>query len=183
MGYGMGTDSFRPEWIRMGVFWVGLLGANALQGMAASMPVSPDIHASQIGFHPQEPKKGVVVKAGSATRFFVATPDLADTVFQGDLGAEKTWMPSAEAARLADFSALSKPGQYVLGVTGKGVSYPFRIDAHAHVETVRGAIRGFYYQRASCTLTPANAGKWARNPGHPDTRVAVHASSASYYIN
>ena len=163
----------------MGILCIGLAGATALRTAAASMPVSPDIRVNQIGFHPQDPKKGVVVNAGAATRFFVATPNLADTVFQGDLGPEKTWTPSAEAVRLADFSALSKPGQYVLGVTGKGVSYPFLIDNHAHVETVRGAIRGFYYQRASCTLAAANAGKWARNPGHPDNRVAVHGSAAS----
>jgi endoglucanase len=134
---------------------------------------------NQIGFHPQAPKKGVVVNAGTATRFFVASPDLADTAFQGDLGPEKTWSPSGEAVRLADFSALDKPGDYVLGVAGKGVSYPFRIDPHAQLETTKGAIRGFFYQRASSTITAANGGKWARAPGHPDNRVAIHASAAT----
>jgi endoglucanase len=162
----------------------GYLGAAmagiGLAGTATkAMAVSAEIHVNQIGFHSQAPKKGVVVNAGGATRFFIATPDLADTAFRGDLGPEKTWAPSAEAARLADFSALSAPGEYVLGVEGKGVSYPFRIDAHAHVETTRGAIRGFFYQRASFTVNAENGGKWARKPGHPDNRVSVHASAAS----
>lgn len=178
----MGKGIFRRSRLFGKTTWgwllaVGSLAAGPLPAVAEA--VSPEIHTTQIGFHPQDPKKGVVVNAGTATRFFIATPNLADTVFQGDLGPEKLWQPSMENARLADFSALDKPGEYVLGVAGKGVSYPFRIDDHVHVETTRGAIRGFFYQRASCLLTPANAGKWARQPGHPDNRVAIHASAAT----
>jgi endoglucanase len=175
----MGKGTFRTVRSALGLLGLGLAAGAAGRAEAASLAVSPEIHVNQIGFHPQDPKKGVVVNAGAATRFFIATPTLSDTVYQGDLGPEKTWTPSAEAARLADFSALTKPGEYVLGVAGKGVSYPFAIDAHAHVETVKGAIRGFFYQRASCTISAANGGKWARNPGHPDNRAVVHASAAS----
>lgn len=145
---------------------------------AWSLPPSADIRLNQIGFHPQSPKKGVVVNAAAATTFFIATPDLADTVFTGPLGEEKLWPPSGEAARLADFSACAKPGQYVLGVPGIGISHPFRIDGHANLELARGSIRAFYYQRASAVLASANAGKWARNAGHPDNRVYVHPSAA-----
>ena len=179
MGQGMGMGRIRPTGIRLGIIGAALMGALAGSASAAARAASPQIHVTQIGFHPQAPKLGVVVAAGSATRFFIASANLADTVFQGDLGPEKTWAASQEAVRLADFSALTTPGQYVLGVAGKGVSYPFRIDAHVHVETTRGAIRGFYYQRASSSLSAANAGQWARNPGHPDNRVTVHSSAAS----
>lgn len=145
---------------------------------AAGQPPSPDIRLNQIGFHPQSPKKGVVVNAANASAFFIATPDLADTVFSGALGEEKLWPPSGEAARLADFSPVAKPGQYVLGVPGMGVSHPFRIDAHAALDLTRASIRAFYYQRASAILPAAHAGKWARNAGHPDNRVYVHPSAA-----
>ncbi|MDB5105184.1 MAG: glycoside hydrolase family 9 [Fibrobacteres bacterium] len=152
------------------------LGAAGIQ--AGPMALSPDIRLNQIGFHPQAGKKAVIV-APTASTFFIASPDLADTVFIGVLGEAKPWAPSGEQARLADFSACSRPGQYVLGVPGLGVSHPFRIDAHADLELTRGSIRAFYYQRASAVLAPANAGKWARNAGHPDNRVYVHPSAAS----
>jgi endoglucanase len=138
--------------------------------------LSPNIRLNQIGFHPQAPKKGVVVNT-EATTFFIATPDLADTVFSGALGAEYVWAPSAERARLADFSACKQPGQYVFGVPGLGVSHPFRIDGQINLEPTRGAIRAFYYQRASSILLAAHAGKWARSAGHPDNRVYIHPSA------
>jgi endoglucanase len=159
--------------------WAALAVTGITGTATKALAVSAEIHVNQIGFHPQAPKKGVVVNAGAATRFFILSPDFSDTAFSGDLGPEKTWAPSGETAKLADFSSFSKPGQYVLGVEGKGVSYPFRIDEHAHLETTRGAIRGFFYQRASFTVSAENGGKWARKPGHPDNRVSVHASAAS----
>ncbi len=140
--------------------------------------VSPSIHVNQIGFHPQTGKKCIVVDS-TATEFFIATANLADTVFTGKLGPAQLYSPSNEMVRLGDFSAFRTPGTYVVGVPGLGVSAPFTIDGHADLEVVKGAIRGFYYQRASCTLKAANAGKWARPPGHPDNRVYVHSSAAS----
>ncbi|MEO7427308.1 MAG: glycoside hydrolase family 9 protein, partial [Fibrobacteria bacterium] len=162
--------------LTLGLALAGLAGTGKAAPRAATL--SADIRVNQIGFHPQAGKKGVVVNT-SATSFFISTPDLADTVFKGSLGDAKLYAPSAEQARLADFSALRKPGTYVLGVPDLGVSHPFKIDEHVDVEVTKGAIRGFYYQRASATLTAANAGKWARAPGHPDNRVYVHASAAS----
>ncbi|MEO6096703.1 MAG: glycoside hydrolase family 9 protein [Fibrobacteria bacterium] len=144
---------------------------------ASSAELSPNIRINQIGFHPQAPKKGVVVNTEAST-FFIATTDLADTVYTGHLGPDSVWTPSGERARLADFSACTRPGQFVLGVPGLGVSHPFRIDGHIDLEPTRGAIRAFYYQRASSILLPANAGKWARSAGHPDNRVFVHPSAA-----
>ncbi|MDQ3001145.1 MAG: glycoside hydrolase family 9 protein [Fibrobacterota bacterium] len=140
--------------------------------------VSPNIRLNQVGFHPQGSKKGVVVNTTAST-FFIATPDLADTVFTGDLGEAKLWVSSGEQTRLADFSACVASGRYVLGVPGLGVSHPFRIDPHVALELTRGSIRAFYYQRASAVLSAAHAGKWARNAGHPDNRAYVHSSAAS----
>jgi endoglucanase len=165
----------------MAVTWISFAStAFAIGAAAAAGAPSPDIRLNQIGFHPQAAKKAVVVNLPGASLlpFYIATSDLADTVFTGQLGPEKPWAPSGEQARLADFSACVKPGQYILGVPGKGVSHPFRIEGRVDLELTRGAIRAFYYQRASAQLTAANAGKWARNAGHPDNRVHVHASAA-----
>ena len=157
------------------------LAAAAVSAFPAAGAPSPDIRINQIGFHPQASKRAVVVNlpGTSSLPFYVITPDLADTVFRGELGAEKLWASSNEQARLADFSACVKPGQYILDVPGKGVSHPFRIDGHVDQELAKGAIRAFYYQRSSSQLTATHAGKWARNAGHPDNRVRVHPSAAT----
>lgn len=145
---------------------------------AAGMAVSPDIRVNQVGFYPQTVKIGAVVNSAAST-FFVATPDLADTVLTGDLGARKFWPSAGDSAQLADFSAVTAPGRYVLGVPGMGVSHPFSIDKTVNVDLSKGAIRAFYYQRASSILLPAHAGKWSRAAGHPDNRVFVHPSAAN----
>lgn len=153
----------------------------AFSAFPAAAAPSPDIRLNQIGFHPQAAKKAVVVNmAGASTiPFYILTSNLSDTLFAGELGPEKPWPQSGEQARLADFSACVKPGQYVFDVPGKGVSHPFRIDANVDLELTKGSIRAFYYQRASSQLTAPFAGKWARSAGHPDNRVRIHSSAAS----
>ncbi|HEX2973519.1 MAG TPA: cellulase N-terminal Ig-like domain-containing protein, partial [Tepidisphaeraceae bacterium] len=44
-----------------------------------------------------------------------------------------------------DFSAFSRPGQYILAVEGIGCSFPFRIDADVYREAFRTAARGLYH--------------------------------------
>ncbi len=139
------------------------------------------IRLDQIGFYPSGPKIAVVV--GSApgdtpAAFAVFTADRGDTVFAGALSPARVWEPSGEVVRTADFGALTRPGRYVLAVAGVGRSYPFAVAPHALRELARGAVKAFYFQRASTPLPPAYAGPWSRAAGHPDTAVLVHASAA-----
>jgi endoglucanase len=157
----------------------------AVHALAAAAPpaqgssaVSPPFRINQIGYYGPATKVAAVVSA-AADDFYVVNADRPDTVFRGKLSAEALWDASQEKARLADFSALQTPGRYVLAVPGLGVSDPFPIGSGSQLELVRGSIRAFYYQRASTALDKAHAGKWARDLGHPDRRVAVHPSAAS----
>ena len=160
------------------------LAASFLPGRAGvtagsrSLAVSSAIRLNQAGFYPQSSKVAAVV-AAAGEDFFVVSADQADTVYRGKLGPEGVWDASQERTRLADFSAVIRPGQYILGVPGIGNSSPFPIAPHSHLDLARGAIRAYYFQRASQTLDKAYAGKWARIAGHPDRRVYVHASAAS----
>lgn len=140
--------------------------------------VSPGIRVNQLGFYGAAPKTAAVVGAASDD-FFILSPNLADTAFRGKLKAAALWEPSQESARLADFSTVVAPGQYVLSVPGLGVSAPFPIDNRAHFDLIRGSLRAYYYNRSGINLEAAHAGKWARPLGHPDKRVAVHSSAAT----
>ncbi|WP_266368951.1 glycoside hydrolase family 9 protein [Tellurirhabdus rosea] len=134
------------------------------------------IRLNQLGFYPQAPKTAAVA-ADAPTAFAVVSGK--DTVFRGQLSAPRTSPYSGKKTRLADFSAVRKPGKYVLVVPGVGVSYPFEIRNNVNEPVAKASLKGFYFQRLSMPLDEKYAGKWARPAGHPDTKVLVHPSAAS----
>ena len=150
-----------------------------LLALASAAVAQPDaIRLNQVGFYPGAPKLAVVVGA-EAGPFVVRPAGGGDAVLTGRLGESRTWEPSGEAVRQADFSALTAPGAYVVEVPGVGTSFPFRVAERVHEGVARAALKGYYFQRASAALDTAHAGPWARAAGHPDARVEVHPSAAS----
>lgn len=158
-----------------------LIGAALLSLLASPIQAqrpSEEIRLNQIGFYPGAPKIAVVV-GRSGDEFYVTTPDLGDTLFAGRLGEPRVSDFSPETLRVADFSALERPGRYVVWVPGKGYSHPFEIRPRVHEALARGALKAFYFNRASTALPPAYAGPWSRPAGHPDDQIRIHASAAT----
>lgn len=149
-----------------------------LSRVVAQEPPSAAIRLNQVGFYPNAAKVAVVVD-NTPGKFSVMTPDLKKEVFAGTLSDTRTNAISGKTTRLADFSAFTKPGTYVVVVPGTGHSYPFAIQPNVHRAVAIGAIKGFYYQRTGIDLLPKYAGQWARPAGHPDTQVLIHPSAAS----
>ena len=147
---------------------------------AASASAQPQssIRLNQVGFYPEGPKLAVIVDAPSG-EFTVRPAGGGEPVFTGDLARQLRWFSSGENVRKADFSDLTTPGEYVLEVEGIGTSYPFEIRPAVHESVARTSLKGYYYQRASVALPEQYAGPWAREAGHPDTRVVVHSSAAT----
>ena len=156
-----------------GLFRLVLLASQGLQPRPTDA-----IRLNQVGFYPGAPKAAFVVGAAADT-FYVVTADLKDTVFTGLLGPRRATALSSDTTRAADCSALRTPGEYVVLVPGLGASYRFAIRPRVLEELARGALKAFYFQRASLALEPRYAGKWSRAAGHPDTQVLVHPSAAS----
>jgi len=154
------------------------LSATLLPGVLAAQSATDAIRLNQIGFYPQAPKVAVVPGEASGS-FTVTTPDGKQTLFTGQLSEVRTNDLSSKQTRLADFSAFTRPGNFVLNVPGLGVSYPFVIAPNVHQKVAIGSIKGFYFQRVSTALPAKYAGAWARPAGHPDTEVLVHSSAAS----
>lgn len=136
------------------------------------------IRLNQLGFYPNAPKIAIVVGDAQAI-FQIMTADQKKVVFSGQLSAPHTNPFSGKTTRTANFSTFTKPGTYVVNLPGVGHSYPFEIGANVHHALATGALKGFYYQRASTELPAQFAGKWARPAGHPDTHVLIHPSAAS----
>lgn len=170
------------KYLKIGL--LGLLLINAGCSIKAlndgeQIQLTEAIRLNQIGFYPAAPKIAVVVEALELDDFLILSIDLQDTVFNGSLAAAKKSSYSDKQTRIADFSALTTVGTYIVLVPGLGKSYPFEIKPKVHQDLVKGAIKGFYYQRTAIEIPDAFAGKWARAAGHFDTLVAVHASAAS----
>ena len=149
-----------------------------LFGYAASAQPHEAIRLNQVGFYPNGPKTAVIVEAPDNV-FYVVDAQGADTVYSGTLGDAATWEHSGERVRIADFTPLTAVGRYRVLVPAMGLSHAFDVRPSVHERLARGAIKGFYFQRASTTLPAEYAGKWSRAAGHPDDAVLIHPSAAT----
>ena len=150
----------------------------ALAGATGASAAPATIKLNQIGFEPAGAKLAVVPES-SGDSFEVLRADTGASVLRGVLGAPGLWKPSNETVRIADFSALTTPGKYVLKVGGAAASDPFIIDTNVYRALNAGSIKAYYYNRASIALPASLAGVYARPLAHPDDKVLVHASAAS----
>jgi len=146
--------------------------------LAAGADAAAAIRVNQLGFPPQAEKLAVVTN-GAASRFEVVAADSGKTVLSGELGAPARWTASAETARIADFSALTAPGQYRIKVNGEPLSDRFTVGADVYRDLSTGALKAYYMNRAGIPLQAQHAGVYARPAGHMDDQVLVHASAAS----
>lgn len=136
------------------------------------------IELNQSGFYPYGPKIAVVTGNVPEGRFYIVSERGKDTAFSGRLGPEQRSANSSTLTRIADFSALTKEGRYVLQVPGVGPSYPFPVLKNALEDAAVASLKGFYFQRSNMPLEEKYAGKWHRGAGHPDDVVLVHPSAA-----
>lgn len=144
---------------------------------AAGAAAAEGIAVNQVGYLPGAAKVAAVA-AGKANAFLVVDADTGRVALRGPLGAAAPWEPAGEAVRLADFSALKRPGRYRLHVDGLPDSPAFDIAADAYAALNAAAIKAYYFNRASTPLLGVHAGRWARAAGHADEHVLIHASAA-----
>ncbi len=143
-----------------------------------SQTINYNIRINQIGFFPNSVKKAAVINTQSDS-FEIKTVDLVSTVYKGQL-LPAVYYPSAdENVRIADFTLLTEPGDYVLVVKDLGRSVPFSVNNDLLFNLSKSSIKAFYFNRASSAILSEYAGIYARLSGHPDTAVVVLPSAAS----
>ena len=136
------------------------------------------IKLNQIGYKPTA-EKLAVIPAVAATTFTVTKTSDNSVVLNGNLSAAQTWAPAGESVKLADFSTLTVAGDYTLTVAGIEKSASFKIATNAYDALNAGAIKAYYFNRASTELLETHAGIYKRAAGHPGTRVLIHKSAAT----
>ena len=150
-----------------------------LPGFSFSQSVTTRIKLNQLGYYPYAQKIAIVTGELISDSFYVTSTNCRDTFYTGILGKEKQSAYSATKTRMADFSAITRSGSYVVFVPGIGHSYVFEIDNDVMSPVAVSTIKGYYFQRASMPLEEKYAGKWHRSGGHPDNIVYVHPSAAT----
>ncbi|MDD3688375.1 MAG: glycoside hydrolase family 9 protein, partial [Bacteroidales bacterium] len=140
--------------------------------------LSNNIRLNQLGYLPNSVKIAAVVNATSDS-FKVMDPDLLEVVFRGELLPSIHYSASDENVRLADFTLMNEPGNYVLVVDGLGKSFPFEVSEDVFTNLAKATLKYYYYNRASMPILSEYAGVWARQAGHPDTAVVILPSAAS----
>lgn len=136
------------------------------------------IKINQIGFKPNS-QKWAVIPAVAATTFRVINKSDNSTALTGNLGAAATWAPAQESVKLADFSAITAAGSYELQVDGVEKAAEFTVSENAYEALNTGAVKAFYFNRASTELLEAHASVYKRAAGHMGDKVYIHASAKS----
>ena len=138
---------------------------------------SDRIQLNQVGFLTNSNKIAVVTGRTNSTKFYVTAHD--SIYFTGNLSEEKQSRNSSIITKVADFSSFKREGVYSISVPDVGNSYSFTIGKDVFSDVSKAVIKGFYFIRSDMRLDAKYAGKWARDAGHADTKVLVHASAAS----
>jgi len=150
---------------------LSVLGAGAL----ASAFAGP-LLINQLGFAPNSEKLAVV--PGSDANELEVRDLNGKTVLTMEAPLVYDWEFSGEEVQTYDFSAVKTPGTYRLYRGGEYLGNPIVIGDRVYEDLARGAIKWFYYQRASMPIEAQYGGKWMRAAGHPDDKVIVYGSDA-----
>lgn len=129
------------------------------------------IALNQLGYLPAQPKTASIVS--QATSFTIRSTARNNVAFHGSLTAATSDAASGDSVRLADFSAFTTPGTYVLELNSGQRSAPFRIATDAYCDALRLTMRSYYGQRCGCAVDLG--GGYAHPACH--LSAAYHASS------
>jgi endoglucanase len=127
------------------------------------------IHLNQLGYRPADEKKATLPKNAETYRILHAATQIP--AFEGTAGPALYDAPSAETVRVADFSAFTQEGEYIISASaGEEQSYPFAIGPKPYAGLRTALLDFFHYQKCGVDL---ECGLWS----HP----ACHTTLATVY--
>ncbi|GAB4238692.1 MAG: hypothetical protein Kow00109_13240 [Acidobacteriota bacterium] len=130
--------------------WLLLAGASAARG------ADSDIRFNSLGFLPDMPKEASV--AAPCSTFQVKRASDGQVVFEGTATGPVHNSDTGEDIWIADFSAVSDPGEYFLEVPGVGRSPNFPIGEDVYDSAFYTVMRGFYLWRCGTAVEGEHEG-------------------------
>ncbi len=132
--------------------WTFVLAAVLLGYLAHSAETeSLQIRLNTIGYLPNAIKQATI--AASATNFIVIEHSKQMPAYSGRLTGPVLDPDTQEQLYTADFSSLTRPGDYELEVPGVGHSVMFRIGADIYRTPCYAVMRGFYLWRCGTAVS------------------------------
>jgi endoglucanase len=117
----------------------------------AAVPTS-DIKVDQVGYLNTAPKVALVSSKTAAARFTVRSARNGSIVFRGELAAAVDDPDSRDRVQAADFTRLTRSGQYYLEVPGIGRSWEFSVGPGVYSRAWYLAMRSYYGQRCGIAV-------------------------------
>lgn len=148
----------------------------------SNLYAQPVIYCNQVGFDLNAPKIAVIGldKPVNYTMIFdIKNTEDNTRAYQGSLGKPlrvDDWH-TGKTYYQADFSALKKPGTYVVSVVIDGINYtsaPFRVDTDALARLTISSIIHYYNKQRATTPTELEVDSHMRLIGGGDKTVDVH---------
>ncbi len=156
---------------------------------------SEAVHVSHLGFRPDDPGKvaflscwlgsGGGVRYPADLKFHVVNAG-GQHVYSGVVKLSKAGNDKTEDAykknysgtdvHIMDFTPVTAPGTYRVGVEGIGCSYPFEIGEEVWRRAFTVSARGFYHQRSGIELGPPYTEYRRPRCFHPGDGVRVYHS-------
>ena len=87
--------------------------ASGVTAAEAEDPVAGIVRLNQLGYLPGAQKLAVLPDSAGGS-FSIIEKHTGMPVFSDKQGTQAKWAPSGENVRVADFSAVTKPGEYLL---------------------------------------------------------------------
>ena len=153
---------------------------SAIAAAGVSAAFAANAYINQVGFRPSDPKEFALVGANGDVEFVNAS---GQTALKVTPKAASYWDASGQNVQLVDFSDLKTPGTYTIKVGGSALRQDLKIADNTFESVFKGAVKWFYYQRASMALESSYAGQWSRAAGHTNATVKLHNSAGSGTIN
>jgi endoglucanase len=126
-----------------------------------------EIHINQLGYRPHDTKKAVISQGKTAFNIMRVSDEAI--VYNGTVSDAVYDAASRDTVHIADFSAMTEKGEYVLH-TADGKSYPFFISDNPYTDLRTALLDMFNYQKCGVDL---DCGIWS----HP----ACHITPATIY--
>src|SRR5436853_4641447 len=111
--------------LRIACLLIFLLAVSSLPVVRSTDGANSAIRLNTLGFLPDHLKRASI--AAPSTDFHVVNDADGSIAFRGKISGPLHNSDTNEELYIADFSALTKPGNYRLDVQGVGRSEPFRI--------------------------------------------------------
>jgi endoglucanase len=145
-------------WLAFAAIACGWLAADAISQSPASTSAenSAELRLNTIGYLPSAPKQATVARA--AESFAVVRTGDGKRVLEGRVTGPVRNEDTSEDLYIADFSALTEPGDYRLEVTGVGESPDIRIAADVYAAPFVTVARAMYLMRCGTTVRDEHGG-------------------------